>query len=102
MSRIKKQPFDEQCAGTFGDNLDLDGVPEEVLIGSVVVYAVVVLSIILLLQYCVLRCSNAVKKENIFNFLFIGTLTTFFVSVVSITFFWEETLHFMEDQLDKL
>ena len=47
---------------------------------------------ILLIQYIVLRCSNAVKKENISRALFIGFITTFIVSVLSVTVFLEQLL----------
>ena len=43
--------------------------------------------IILTIQYFVLRCSNAVKKENISKVLSYGTLFTLFCSLLTLVLF---------------
>ena len=42
---------------------------------------------IILLQYCILRCSKAVKTENINSVLIVGALITFLLSALSIHVF---------------
>jgi hypothetical protein len=103
MSRIKAPPQPEETWAETCENYyneDPEGAVPSLY--GIVAYGVVINLIIILIQYCVLRCSNAVKKENIFNFLLVGTLITIFISVASITLFFDETLVLLEDSLDRI
>jgi len=97
MSRIKAPPQPEE---TSEDNFEEE---EEGYCGKdvpplhvIVAYGIFLNLIIILIQYCVLRCSKAVKKEKICKFLFVGTLITIFTSVASLTIFWEQTVVLLE------
>ena len=79
MSRIVSPPFEEE----YDYDDDLDNIPD---LPSHVIWisGICIMLSILFVQYCVLRCSKAVKTENITSVLFVGTLITFLLSVVSI------------------
>ena len=100
MSRIKAPPQPEE---TSEDNFDDDSEgycgKEVPPIHLIVAYGIFLNLIIISIQYCVLRCSKAVKKEKICKFLFVGTLITVFISVASLTIFLEQTLVLLEQTL---
>lgn len=68
----------------------------------VVTWGVFMVLIILTIQYFVLRCSNAVKKENISKVLSYGTLFTLFLSLLTLVIFgftdgFMDIVHFVEN-----
>ena len=97
MSRIKAPSQPEE---TSEDNFEADSEgycgKELPPISVIVAYWIFLNLIIVLIQYGVLRCSKAVKKENICKFLFVGTLITIFTSVASLTIFFEQTVVLLE------
>jgi len=100
MSRIQPPPTpppeDDYCGA------DLDDSPAENPVDVIFQHGSFMILAILLIQYLVLRCSNAVKKENICRVLFIGFLITFIVSVLSITLFMDQTVMVMEATFDSI
>jgi hypothetical protein len=103
MSRIKAPPQPEETSEDIFDE-DSEGYcgKEAPSTQTIVAYGIFLNLIIISIQYCVLRCSKAVKKENICKFLFIGTLICFFTSVASLTIFWDYTVLLLELTLAKL
>ena len=100
MSRIKTPPRQEsKYRNAFEDDEDI---PVDIPLHVIVVYGLVFAAIIFFLQYIVLRCTGAVKKQNICSFLLKGTLITLFLSIISVSIFWEQTLHFVDYSLDEL
>ena len=66
----------------------------------VVTWGVCMGLIILTIQYFVLRCSNAVKKENISKVLSYGTLFTLFLSLLTLVLFMGGFMDMFEENLD--
>lgn len=81
---------------------DLNIGEEEPPFYVVVTWGVFMVLIILTIQYFVLRCSNAVKKENISKVLSYGTLFTLFLSLLTLVIFgltdgFMDIVHFVEN-----
>jgi Na+/proline symporter len=83
MSRIK--PVLKSTS--IKDDLNIADNLEEPPFYVVVTWGVFMVLIILTIQYFVLRCSNAVKKENISKVLSYGTLFTLFLSLLTLVLF---------------
>jgi len=84
------------------DDLNIADNLEEPPFYVVVTWGVFMVLIILTIQYFVLRCSNAVKKENISKVLSYGTLFTLFLSLLTLVIFgltdgFMDIVHFVEN-----
>ena len=97
MSRIKTPPRQESnYRSCFNDDLEDEFMVEGIPLHEVIVYGLIFALNILIVQYIVLRCTGAVKKQNICSFLLKGTLITLFLSIISVGLFHEQYGHLTE------
>ena len=101
VSRIKTPPKQEAYY-RFATKDELESgkyVPREISSFHILLNGLLICGIVIFLQYLVLRCTGAVKKQNICSFLLKCTLILLAICIISVIFFHDKTIRFVEKKL---